>query len=114
VLTPVRVEVKRGGIRHVASRIIGNDGDVVAYLALIRIALERIKRITDRYVRRPCHASVSAKGIEKLRVCVVCSVSRVVPNSVESPVGRYRKCAKPVPLVRINRVVVDLHRRAEG
>jgi hypothetical protein len=114
VLVPVRVEVKRSRIRHVASGIIGNNRDIIPYLALVRIALERIKGIAHRNVRRPGHAGVGAKGIEQLRVCVIGSVSRVIPNSVESPVGRYRKCAKPVPLVRINRVVVDLHRRAEG
>ena len=114
MLVPVRVEVKRGGIRHVASRIIGNNRDVIPYLLLVRITFEWIKRITHRYVRRPGHAGVRAKGIEKLSVSVISSVSRVIPNSVESPVGRYSKRAKPMPLVRINRVVVDLHRRAKG
>jgi len=60
----VRVEVERGGIRHVTSGFIGNDRDIVAYLVLIRVAFEGIKRIADCNVRRPGHASVGAKGIE--------------------------------------------------
>jgi len=60
----VRVEVERGGIRYVTACFIGNDGDIIAYLALVRIAFERIKRIAHRHVRRPCPASVGAKGIE--------------------------------------------------
>ena len=34
VLSPARVQVKRGGICHVASGVIGHNGDVIAYLVL--------------------------------------------------------------------------------
>jgi hypothetical protein len=64
VLVSLRVEVKGGGVSHVAARFIGNDRDIVAYLALIRIAFERIKCIAHRHVRRPCHAGIGAKGIK--------------------------------------------------
>ena len=114
VLIPVRVEVKRSRIRHVASRIIGNNRDIIAYLVLVRISLERIKCIAHRNVRRPGHAGVSAIGIEKLRVRVVRGISRVMPDGIEPSIGRYRECPKPVPLVWINRIVIDLDRRAKG
>ena len=64
MLVPVRIEVKRSRIRHVASGIVGYDSDIIAYLALIGIALERIKRIADRDVRRPCNAAIRTPGIE--------------------------------------------------
>jgi hypothetical protein len=113
VLVPVRIEVKRSRIRHVASGIVGYDSDIIAYLVLVRIAFKRIKRIAHRNVRRPGHAGVSAIGIEKLRVRVVGSVSRVMPDSIEPSIGRYSKGAEPVPLARVDRVVIDLHRRTE-
>ena len=64
MLSVVRIEVERSRVRHVTSGLIGNDRDVIAYLALIRVAFERIKRITYRHVRRPRHANVGTKGIE--------------------------------------------------
>jgi hypothetical protein len=64
VLVSLRVEVKRGGVCHVAAGLVGNDCDVVTYLILIRIAFERIKRIAHCHIRRPGHASVGAKGIK--------------------------------------------------
>jgi len=64
VLSPVRVEVERGGIRHIAPCVIGNDRDVIAYLVLIRIAFEGIKGIAHRNVSRPGDAAVRAKRIE--------------------------------------------------
>jgi len=114
VLTPVRVQVKRGGIRYIAARLIGNNGDVIADLALVRIALEGVKRIAHRNISRPGHAGVSAKGIEKLGVSVIGSISRVIPDRIKPSVRSYRKCAEPVPLAGINRIVMDLVRRAEG
>ena len=114
MLPVVRIEVKGGGVSDVATSLIGNNGDIVAYLALVRIALERIKRIAHRNVRCPCHAGVRAKGIEKLRVRVVGSVARVIPDRIEPTIGRHRECAEPVPLVRIDWVVIDLDRRTEG
>ena len=113
VLVPVRVEVKRSRIRHVGPSIVGDDRDIIAYLVLVRIALEWIKRIAHRNVRSPCDAGVSAKGIEKLRVRVVGGISRVMPDRVQPSIGCYCECAEPVPFIRINRVVIDLHRRTE-
>ena len=66
VLTGVRVEVEGGRIRHVATRLVRYNGDIVAYLVLIRIALGGVERIAHRNVSRPGHAGISAKGIEKL------------------------------------------------
>jgi hypothetical protein len=66
VLPTVRVEVKSRGVRHVTTGIVRNDRDIVAYLVLVRIAFEGIKRIAYRHIRRPGHASVSTKGIEQL------------------------------------------------
>ena len=47
MLTVVRVEVESGRVSYVAPGFIGDNGDVVAYLALVRIALERVERVTD-------------------------------------------------------------------
>ena len=43
VLTVVRVEVECRRISHVATGFVRHNGDIVAYLALVRIALRRIK-----------------------------------------------------------------------
>ena len=51
VLISVRVEVKRGGIRYIAARLIGDNGNVVTDLALVWIALEGVKRIAHRNIR---------------------------------------------------------------
>ena len=64
MLVSLWVEVEGGGVSHVAAGFIGNDSDIIAYLALIGIALERIKRIADRDVRRPCNAAIRTPGIE--------------------------------------------------
>jgi hypothetical protein len=66
VLIPVRIEVKRGGIRYIATGRVGNDGNVVAYLALVRIAFERVERIAHRNIRRPVDAGIGAIGIKQL------------------------------------------------
>ena len=87
VLIPVRIEVKRSRIRHIAPSIVGDDGDIIAYLVLIRIAFERIKWVANRHIESPSDAGVSAIGIEKLRVRVVGSVARVVPDRVEPSIG---------------------------
>jgi hypothetical protein len=66
VLTPVRVEVKRGGVRYIAARLIGNNGDVISDLALVRVALEGVERIAHSNVSRPADAGIGAKGIKQL------------------------------------------------
>ena len=88
VLTVVRVEVECGRVSHVTPRFVRNNGYVVANLTLVGIALEGVKRIAHRNISRPGHAGVSAKGIEKLRVRVIDSVARVIPNRIEPSVGR--------------------------
>jgi len=114
VLVPVRIKVEGRGVRYVTAGFIGNHRDIVAYLALIWIAFERIKRIAHRNVRCPGYAGIGTKGIEQLRIRVIGSIARVVPHRVESSVRRYRERAKPMPFVRINRVVVNLYRCAKG
>jgi hypothetical protein len=113
-LSPARVEVKRCRICYIAPSVIRNDRDVITDLVLVWISFERIEQIAHCDVRRPRYARVGAVRIEELRICVVRSISRVVPDSVQASIGRYRKCPKPVPLARVNRIVIDLVRRAEG
>ena len=113
-MSPVWVEVERGGVSHVGAGFIRDDRDIIAYLALVRITFEWIKRIAHRHVRRPGRAGISAKRIEQLGVRVIGSVARIIPNSIEASVGRYRERAEPVPLVGIDRVVIDLHWCAKG
>ena len=72
----------------------------------------RIKRSAHCYVRRPGNSGIGAIGIEQLGT-VVRSISVVVPYSIKAPIGRYGKCAEPVPLVR-QAIVIDPVRRAEG
>ncbi len=64
MLPPIRVEIKSGGIRHVAAGVVRNNGDVIADLALIGIALGGIKRVAYCHIRRPRGAGVSAPRIE--------------------------------------------------
>ena len=88
MLAPVRVEIKRGRIRHVATRVVRNNGDVIAYLVLIRIAFERIKGIAHGDVRRPRDAAIRAERIEQLRIGVIRSVPRVEPDGINSSIRR--------------------------
>ena len=64
MLSVVRIEVERSRVRHVTAGFIGNDRDIIAYLALVRITFEWIKRIAHRHVRRPGNAGISAEGIK--------------------------------------------------
>jgi hypothetical protein len=64
VLVSLGIEVKGRGVSYVAAGLVGNDGDIVAYLVLIWVAFERIKRIAHCHVRRPGNASTGAPGIE--------------------------------------------------
>ena len=64
VLAPVWVEVERGGVSHVGAGFIRDDRDIIAYLALVRITFEWIKRIAHRHVRCPGNAGISAEGIK--------------------------------------------------
>jgi hypothetical protein len=64
VLSSARIEVESGGIRHIAPRIVGNDGNVITYLALVGPTFERIKGIAHRHIGRPANAAIGAEGIE--------------------------------------------------
>ena len=114
MLIGVRVEIKRRGIRHIASGIIGNDGDVIAYLVLNRIAFERSKGVAHGNVRCPRDAAICAERIEQLGIRVIRSVSRVQPHRIDPSIGGYRQRAKPVPLVVIDWVVINPVRRAKS
>ena len=61
VLTVVRVEVECRRISHVATGFVRYNRNVIAYLALVRIAFERIKRIAYGNVSRPGNASIGTK-----------------------------------------------------
>ena len=60
----VRVDIVSGGVRHIASGAVRHNGDVIAYLVLIGIAFEGIKRVAYLDVGRPRDARVRAPGIE--------------------------------------------------
>ena len=64
MLSPARIEVESSGVRHVASCVVRDNGDVIADLVLVRPAFERIKRGAHRDIRRPRHPAVGAIGIE--------------------------------------------------
>ena len=64
VLAVVRVEVEGRRVSNITPGLVRYDRDVVAYLALVRIAFERIKRVAHRYVGCPGEAPVRAPGIE--------------------------------------------------
>ena len=53
MLSRGRVQVECGRIRYVAAGVIGDNGDVVAYLVLLWLALSRIECCTYGDVRRP-------------------------------------------------------------
>jgi hypothetical protein len=60
----VRVDVVSSRIRHVASGIVRNNRNVIAYLLILRETCLRIKRIAGRHIGSPRHATISAAGIE--------------------------------------------------
>jgi hypothetical protein len=89
VLAVVRVEIERGRVRYIAPGIIRHDGDVIAYLILLRPAFGGIKWLTDRHVGRPGRAGVCAIGIEQLRKQVAGVVAGIVPHGVKPSIGRH-------------------------
>ena len=64
LLSPARVEVKRGRVCDIAPGVIGHNGDVIAYLLLNRPAFQRIEGIAHSYIRRPGNTAIGAVGIE--------------------------------------------------
>jgi hypothetical protein len=114
VLPAARVEIKRGGISHVATGTVRHNGYVIAYLVLVRIAFQGIKRVTYCHIRRPRYPGIRAIGVEQLRVGVVGNrVARVVPHSVQPSIRRYGECAEPMPLIG-KAVVINSVWRAES
>ena len=75
MLTPGRVEIVGGRVSDVASSVIRHDGDIIAYLVLLRPAFERSERLTDSYVRRPRNTAIGAIRIEQLRINVIGGIS---------------------------------------
>ena len=114
MLSGVCVDVKCGRVRYVTTSFIGNHCNVIADLALVRIAFEWIERIAHGHIRRPRHASIGTKGIKQLGICVVRSIASVIPNCIQASIWRYRKRSKPVPLIGINRIVIHLDGCAKG
>ena len=113
VLSSAGVEVVGGRVGDVASGVIRDNGDVIAYLVLMRPAFQRVKRIADSYVRRPGNTAIGAIGVEQLRVDVIRGISRIQPHRINPAIRRDADCAEPMPLVRIHRIVVDPMRRAK-
>ena len=107
MLTSARIEVVGSGVGDIASRVIRHDGDVITYLVLVRIAFEWIERIARRHIRRPRNAAIGAVGVEQLRVGVIGCVACIKPHAVDASIRRDRKRAEPVPLVRIDWIVVN-------
>lgn len=66
MLRTVGIEIERRRISDVTSRVIGNDGNIVANFTLIWITLERIKQVANGHIGRPGNAGVGAIGIEQL------------------------------------------------
>ena len=114
MLSPAWIKIKRRRIRHVAAGVIGHDRDIVANFILVRVAFERIKRITHCHVRRPGKASIRAIGVKELRIGIVSSISAVIPDGIEPPIRGDGKCAEPVPFALVVLIVIDPHGRAEG
>ena len=107
------VDIKGGRIRHIASGIVRHNSHVIADLILLRPPLERVKGIAYGYVRRPRSPAIGAIGVEQLRINVVRSIPAVHPYGINTAVRRHSDCAKPVPLIRVDRIVVDAMGRAE-
>src|SRR5260370_18153946 len=114
VLAPGRVEVECVGIRHVAAAVVGYNRNVIAYLVLLRPAVERSKGTAHCYVRRPGNSGVGAVRIEQLRIGVVCGIPCVQPHRINPSIGRDADRTEIVPLVMVNWIVIDPVRRAKG
>lgn len=107
MLSSSRIEVVGSRICHVAAGVIGYDGDVITYFVLVRIAFEWSKRIAHCHVGRPGDAAIGAVGVEQLRVGVIGCVTCIKPHTVDASIRSDRKRAEPVPLVRIDWIVVN-------
>src|SRR5262249_34374760 len=91
----------------VRASVVRNNCDVITDLVLIRITDKWVKRIAPRDLGRPAAPAINAVGIEELRIGVVCGVSCIEPDDIDSPVRCDRERAEPVPFRVVNRVVID-------
>ena len=82
MLSQGRIQVECGRIRYVAAGVIGDDGDVVAYLVLLWPSLCGIECCAYRDVRRPRRTCICAVGIKQLRLKIVPRIARVIPDGV--------------------------------
>ncbi len=114
MLVPAWIKVERSRVGYVTACVIRYHRDVIADLALVRIALLRIKQIAHRDVGRPGDPAIRAPRIEQLRIDVVSAVPGVVPHGVQASARRDSECAEPMPATGNNRIVVDPDRRAEA
>jgi len=64
VLIAIRIEIESRRIRHIAARSVRHNCDVIAYLALVRVAFKRVEGLTYRYVSRPGNAAIGTPGIK--------------------------------------------------
>ena len=107
VLSATRIEVVGSRICHVAAGVIGYDGDVITYLVLVRVAFKWSKRIAHCHIGRPGDAPIGAVGVEQLRVGVIGGVACIEPHTIDASIRRHRKRTEPVPLARIDWIVVN-------
>lgn len=109
----LRINIESGGIGNVASGVIRHNRDVIAYLLIVRKTCLRIEGIAHCNIRCPGNTTISAPGIEQLRVDIVRGIARIQPHHVDAPIRRHGKRAENVPLVLVDRVVVDPNRCAK-
>jgi len=114
VLSSARVEVKGGRVGDISSRVIRDDGDIIAYLVLLRPPLQRTKRTAHCHVRRPGNSAVGTIRVEQLRIGVVRRIPRIQPHGINAAIGRDGDRAEIVPLVVVNWIIVDPVRRGKG
>jgi hypothetical protein len=79
------IHIKRRGVCHVSAGGVRYDRDVIAYFVILRKACLGVERIAHRDIRRPSRTSVRAPGIKELRVDVIGSIARIVPDGVDPP-----------------------------
>jgi len=114
VLTCAWVEIEGSWIGNIPSRVIRHDRNIIAYLVLLRPTFERVKGIAHRHVRRPGKTAIHAVRIEQLRVDVIRSIPCIQPYRINPSIRSDADRTEIVPLVMVNRIVIDPMRRAEG
>ena len=109
-----RIGIESRGIGNIAPFVIRHNRDVIAYFGVLRITGLRIERVAHRNIRRPGCSGIRAPRIKQLRIDVIRCVSCVIPDGVESSIGRYCECADPMPFALRGWIIVDTKRRTEG